>query len=245
MYCGHHLRIIALYLINHHKPTSNKNMNNPTTTPQNAIYLRVSTKQQGESGLGIEGQRFAIKHAGLSGTEFVEIESGKSTKRPQLAAAMAHCRASGGSLIVAKLDRLARNVQFCFELKNSGVAIRALDVPEFNTLTVGIFATVAQHEAERISERTRAALAARCARTGVVHGARNLNPERRAMGTAARIEAARENANNRRAASYASTLRLMGWSYGKIADHLNSSGFESSTGKSFAPTTVRRVLLMA
>jgi hypothetical protein len=65
------------------------------------------------------------------------------------------------------------------------------------------------------------------------------------MGTAARIEAARENANNRRAASYASTLRLMGWSYGKIADHLNSSGFESSTGKSFAPTTVRRVLLMA
>lgn len=233
---------IYVYL---HPRTNPHNMNNPTTTPQNAIYLRVSTRQQAESGLGIEGQRFAIAHAGLSGTEFVEYESGKSTQRPQLAAAMAHCRTTGGTLIVAKLDRLARNVQFCFELKNSGVAIRALDVPEFNTLTVGIFATVAQHEAERISERTKAALAARRARTGVAHGARNLTPERRAMGTAARVDAARNNVNNRRAASYAETLRLMGWSFGKIADHLNSAGFESSTGKSFAPTTVRRLLMIA
>lgn len=232
---------IYVYL---HPTTNNKPMNITTpTTTQNAIYLRVSTKQQNDSGLGLDGQRFAIQHAGLTGTEFVEVESGKSTNRPQLAAAMAHCRATGGTLIVAKLDRLARNVQFCFELKNSGIAIRALDVPEFNTLTVGIFATVAQHEAERISERTKAALAARRARTGVAHGARNLTPERRAMGTAARVDAARNNQNNRRAASYASTLRLMGWSFGKIADHLNASGFESSTGKPFAPTTVRRVLM--
>lgn len=215
-----------------------------TTTPQNAIYLRVSTKQQNDSGLGLAGQRFAIQYAGLSGTEFVEVESGKKRHRAQLAAAVQHCRETGGTLIVAKLDRLARDVQFCFELKNSGIAIRALDVPEFNTLTVGIFATVAQFEAERISERTKAALAARRERTGVAHGARNLNPERRALGTAARIDAARNNQNNRRAASYAATLRGMGWSFAKIADHLNSAGFQSSTGKLFAPTTVRRVLAM-
>jgi DNA invertase Pin-like site-specific DNA recombinase len=220
-------------------------MTNPTTTPQNAIYLRVSTRQQGESGLGLEGQRFAIRHAGIEGVEFLEVESGKKRARVELAKAMAHCRATGGTLVVAKLDRLARDVQFCFELKNSGIAIRALDVPEFNTLTVGIFATVAQHEAERISERTKAALAARLARTGVVHGARNLTNEHRARGVQARKDAAHNNANNRRAASYASTLRGMGWSFGKIADHLNDAGFESSTGKRFAATTVRRVLLFA
>lgn len=220
-------------------------MTNPTTTPQNAIYLRVSTRQQGESGLGLEGQRFAIRHAGIEGVEFLEVESGKKRARVELAKAMAHCRATGGTLVVAKLDRLARDVQFCFELKNSGIAIRALDVPEFNTLTVGIFATVAQHEAERISERTKAALAARRARTGVVHGARNLTNEHRARGVQARKDAAQNNANNRRAASYASTLRGMGWSFGKIADHLNDAGFESSTGKRFAATTVRRVLLFA
>jgi DNA invertase Pin-like site-specific DNA recombinase len=220
-------------------------MTNPTTTPQNAIYLRVSTRQQGESGLGLEGQRFAIRHAGIEGVEFLEVESGKKRARVELAKAMAHCRATGGTLVVAKLDRLARDVQFCFELKNSGIAIRALDVPEFNTLTVGIFATVAQHEAERISERTKAALAARRARTGVVHGARNLTNEHRARGVQARKDAAHNNANNRRAASYASTLRGMGWSFGKIADHLNDAGFESSTGKRFAATTVRRVLLFA
>lgn len=220
-------------------------MTNPTTTPQNAIYLRVSTRQQGESGLGLEGQRFAIRHAGIEGVEFLEVESGKKRARVELAKAMAHCRATGGTLVVAKLDRLARDVQFCFELKNSGIAIRALDVPEFNTLTVGIFATVAQHEAERISERTKAALAARLARTGVVHGARNLTNEHRARGVQARKDAAQNNANNRRAASYASTLRGMGWSFGKIADHLNDAGFESSTGKRFAATTVRRVLLFA
>ena len=220
-------------------------MTTPTTTPQNAIYLRVSTRQQGESGLGLEGQRFAIRHAGIEGVEFLEVESGKKRARVELAKAMAHCRATGGTLVVAKLDRLARDVQFCFELKNSGIAIRALDVPEFNTLTVGIFATVAQHEAERISERTKAALAARLARTGVVHGARNLTNEHRARGVQARKDAAHNNANNRRAASYASTLRGMGWSFGKIADHLNDAGFESSTGKRFAATTVRRVLLFA
>jgi DNA invertase Pin-like site-specific DNA recombinase len=219
-------------------------MKNATNAPQNAIYLRVSTRQQGESGLGLDGQRFAIAHAGLVGKEFVEIESGKKRARPMLAAAMAHCRETGGTLVVAKLDRLARDVQFCFELKNSGIAIRALDVPEFNTLTVGIFATVAQHEAERISERTKAALAARRARTGIAHGARNLNAERMAMGWAARRDAARDNVNNRRAASYAATLRGMGWSFGKIADHLNDAGFESSTGKRFAATTVRRVLML-
>ena len=126
----------------------------------NAIYLRVSTTKQGESGLGLEGQRRAIQSAGIVGTEFLEVESASVRRsrpsrrktRPVLEQAIAHCRTTGGTLVVAKLDRLARNVEFVFALKNSGIPIRALDLPEFNTLTVGIFASFAQFESERISD---------------------------------------------------------------------------------------------
>jgi hypothetical protein len=126
-------------------------------------YLRVSTAKQGADGLGIEGQRKAVASYLNGGSwqllrEYVEVESGKRNDRPQLAAALAHAKATGATLIVAKLDRLARNVAFISALMDSGVEFVACGMPMANRLTVHVLAAVAEHEAAAISARTRAAL---------------------------------------------------------------------------------------
>jgi DNA invertase Pin-like site-specific DNA recombinase len=139
-------------------------------------YLRVSTARQGISGLGLEAQREAV--AGyLNGgkwkliKEVVEVESGKRNDRPAIAEALRLCRLHRATLIIAKLDRLARNVHFISSLMESGVEFIAVDFPQANRLTVHILAAVAEHEAAMISARTVAALAAAKAR-GVVLGGR-------------------------------------------------------------------------
>lgn len=125
-------------------------------------YLRVSTARQGASGLGLEAQRIAVaEHVNGHGTlaaEYVEIESGKRADRPELAKALAHCRATGAVLVVAKLDRLARDVLFTATLMRSSVRFVACDMPYANELTIHILAAVAEDEAKRISARTSAAL---------------------------------------------------------------------------------------
>lgn len=132
-------------------------------------YYRVSTARQGRSGLGLDAQRHAV-HCYLNGessvlaSEFVEIESGKRSDRPQLAAALAACRLHKATLVIAKLDRLARNVAFVSALMEAGVDFVACDFPTANRLTIHILAAVAEHEAHAISERTKAALAAAKAR---------------------------------------------------------------------------------
>src|ERR687884_1412512 len=132
-------------------------------------YYRVSTAKQGASGLGLEAQREAV--AGyLNGgnwqlaAEFVEIESGRKNDRPELAKALAMCRRIGATLIIAKLDRLARNVAFVSNLMESGVEFTAVDFPTANRLTIHILAAVAEPQREMISARTKAALAAAKAR---------------------------------------------------------------------------------
>src|SRR5882762_2686410 len=132
-------------------------------------YLRVSTEKQGQSGLGIAAQRKAIEDYLNGGrwellAEYVEIESGKRSDRPELAAALAHANATGATLVIAKLDRLSRNVAFISNLMESGVEFVAADMPMANRLTVHVLAAVAEHEREMISERTKAALAAAKAR---------------------------------------------------------------------------------
>jgi DNA invertase Pin-like site-specific DNA recombinase len=126
-------------------------------------YLRVSTARQGESGLGLDGQRaaveaFARQHGGLIVASYVEVESGRKSNRPELAKALAAARKAKATLLIAKLDRLARNVAFIANLMDAGVDFVACDQPFASRLTLHILAAVAEDEARRISERTKAAL---------------------------------------------------------------------------------------
>ena len=132
-------------------------------------YYRVSTDRQGKSGLGLEAQRKAILDYLDGGAwdlsaEFVEVESGKHSDRPKLVEALDACRRLKAKLVIAKLDRLSRNLAFVATLMESGVEFVAVDNPHANKLTVHILAAVAQHEREMISERTKAALRAAKAR---------------------------------------------------------------------------------
>lgn len=132
-------------------------------------YLRVSTDKQGRSGLGLEAQREAVSRY-LSGgqwtlmAEYVEVESGKRDSRPQLQAAISHAKATGAKLVIARLDRLARNLHFVSSLQERGVDFVAADMPDANRLTIHIIAAVAESVGRTISENTRTALAAAKAR---------------------------------------------------------------------------------
>ena len=155
-------------------------------------YYRVSTEKQGRSGLGLEAQRRAVE-AFLNGGswklvhEFTEIESGKRAERPMLAEAMRAAKKQKATLVIAKLDRLSRNVAFIANLMETGVDFVAADMPQANKLTIHILSAVAEHEREMISQRTRAALSAaknRGVRLGnwTNSGSRKPTPERRGAG---------------------------------------------------------------
>jgi len=137
-------------------------------------YFRVSTDKQGKSGLGLEAQRQAVLQFLDGGQwslvgEFTEIESGKRNERPELEKALAACKRQKAKLVIAKLDRLSRNLAFIATLMDSGVEFIAVDNPHANKLTIHILAAVAQHEREMIAQRTKDALQAAKAR-GVVLG---------------------------------------------------------------------------
>jgi DNA invertase Pin-like site-specific DNA recombinase len=125
-------------------------------------YYRVSTDKQGRSGLGLEAQQqavqFFLQGRGELIQSFTEIESGRKNDRPELLTALDECRKNKAVLVIAKLDRLARNVYFISGLMESGVEFVAVDMPEANRLTIHILAAVAEHEREMISQRTKAAL---------------------------------------------------------------------------------------
>lgn len=136
---------------------------------QFVAYYRVSTARQGKSGLGLDAQKKAVADFLNGGdwqlaAEFVEVESGKQDDRPQLEQALTMCDLSGATLVVAKLDRLSRNLAFLARLQDSGARFVAADMPEANELTIHIMAAVAQAERKAISKRTKEALAAAKAR---------------------------------------------------------------------------------
>jgi DNA invertase Pin-like site-specific DNA recombinase len=145
-------------------------------------YVRVSTIRQGQSGLGLDAQRKAISDYLNGGSwellgEYVEIESGKNNDRQELQQALQLCRMTGATLIIAKLDRLSRNLHFISSLQQSNIEFLACDMPTANRFTVHILAAVAQHEREMISARTKAALQAAKARGTVLGTPGNLTSD--------------------------------------------------------------------
>lgn len=140
------------------------------------VYIRVSTKKQGASGLGLEAQQkicgeFIKNHDGEKVAEYKDVESGTHRDRKGLADAVAYCKKNNCALVIAKLDRLARDVEFCFKIVNTEIEIHFADMPQVNTLLLGVFASVAQYERELTSDRTRKALAAKKERGEVTGGA--------------------------------------------------------------------------
>lgn len=153
-------------------------------------YYRVSTARQGRSGLGLDAQREAVTlFARAEGwdlkAEHTEVESGKRVDRPELEAALAECRLHKATLIIAKLDRLARNVAFVARLMEAGVEFIAVDNPHANRITVHIISAIAEHEREQISARTKAAMAQAKARGVKIGGDRGNLPAVAAQGACA------------------------------------------------------------
>lgn len=218
-------------------------------------YYRVSTKKQEKTRLGLDAQQTAVRsfvdaQSAQIVAEFTEIESGKNSDRPQLANAIRQARATGAKLVIAKLDRLARNVAFTATLMDSGLDFIALDCPQANRLTLHILAAVAEDEARRISERTKAALAAAKAR-GVKLGAaspRSAFKNGAARGWRAGSERAASIRARRAAENYAPILptmramRAAGQPLSKIAGWLNKEGYRTTRNSEFTPATVHRAL---
>lgn len=211
-------------------------------------YYRVSTDRQGRSGLGLEAQQEAVR-AFLAGkgwppvAEFTEIESGRKSdqQRPQLAAALAACRLHKAVLVIAKLDRLARNAAFLLNLRDAGVEFVACDMPDANRLTVGIMALVAEDEADRTSARTKAALAAAKARGVALGGFRGYVPTEADRTKAA--QAKREKARRTDLLPVIEAIRAKGiTSLNGIANALNEQNIPTATGKRWQAIQVKRML---
>jgi DNA invertase Pin-like site-specific DNA recombinase len=223
--------------------------------PENTRYVayyRVSTKRQGQSGLGLDAQRQAVGTylLGVRGHlvgEFTEIEHAtrRGNNRPQLAAALGLCRVHGATLIIAKLDRLARNVAFISNLMESNVEFTACDFPKANRLTIHILASVAEHEAEMISTRTKLALAA-AKRKGVQLGGDRGNTHlifRKGNRASAKV---RSELAQRRAADLLPVIEQIraegATSLRQIADVLNKRGIPSARRGPWSAVKVSRVV---
>lgn len=209
-------------------------------------YYRVSTARQGQSGLGLEAQQAAVRGFLASGAElvatFTEIEGGRKNNRPQLQAAITQAHQVNAVLLVAKLDRLARNVAFLATLMESRVRFQAVDLPTADEFTLHILAAVAQKEATAISTRTREALTAKKSWGFMLGTPSNLTPAAREKGSEAVQRNAKENVNNRQAAQLAELLRATGLSLRDIASRLNQSGYRTRRGKQFFAIGVQRLL---
>ena len=204
--------------------------------PEYVAYYRVSTDKQGIKGLGMDAQREAaarfLTGKGELATQFVEVESGRKDNRPQLLAALAECRKRRAVLVIAKLDRLARNVHFISGLMNSDVEFVTVDMPSANRLTIHILAAVAEHEREMISQRTKAAKA-RGTKLGNPHGA-----EAAATARAAR----RIQAPPAEVRKLMTDWKQQGRGLREISRELNRLNIRTPQGKKWYASTVRNQL---
>ena len=207
-------------------------------------YYRVSTQRQGVSGLGLEAQQDLVKRFISSNeliAEFTDVESGAKNNRPELLKALELTNTSGGTLVVAKLDRLSRNLTFISILMDSKVKFICADMPEANELTIHLFASIAQWERKRISERTIDALAILKKRGVKLGSPKNLTDESRKNSIKVRSMNAKVNENNIKAKSLVKALVKTGMNYSNIARELNEAGFKTSKGFEFRFESVKRL----
>lgn len=222
-------------------------------------YYRVSTKRQGESGLGLDAQREIVSRhldavGGLLAGEYTEIESGtrKGNNRPELAKAIADCKLHGATLIIAKLDRLARNVAFVSNLMESKVPFLACDMPQANNFTIHIMAAMAEFEAECISKRTREALAKKRER-GELTGAQCwkgrkglLSRENQILGRDIACQRIREKSKEYAGMIQPKIAAIIadhpGISMRRIARELNEANIPTARGGKWADVTVKKLM---
>lgn len=221
-------------------------------------YIRVSTKEQAYSTLGIEAQKSIVRSFTKDDTiikEFVEVESGRNPNRPLLNEAIALAKKEKATLVIARLDRLARNTVFVMNLIDADIDFVCCDMPSANRMTLGIFALLAEEEARSISFRTKAALKEikeKIAR-GEEHVSKSGNKVTKLGGTIAPTEEARskayetnrkkakENPQNTMAVAFIQNLVELGYNFVEITRDLNKAGFKTSRGGVFYPAQTARL----
>lgn len=213
----------------------------PTSLTPFIAYYRVSTDKQGRSGLGLDAQRQAVAtfvaHRGEIVSEFTEVESTRN-QRPQLQEALELCRKKKATLLIARLDRLARNVAFISNLMDSRVDFLAVDMPEANRLTLHILAAVAEHEREMISQRTKAALKMAKQR-GTRLGNPNPVPASQEGLKALHIKTSAYHAGVK---PLIRELRQQGLTLAAIATELTCRQIPTARGGLWYPTTIKNIL---
>lgn len=210
-------------------------------------YYRCSTLEQEKSGLGLLGQKSAVKNyvkdRGELIAEFIEVETGTNKKvRVEIKKAIQMAIKEKATLVIAKLDRLARNVNFVSSLMESNVDFVACDMPSANNFTIHIFAALAEQEAKMISERTKTALSELKKRGVILGNPENLTKEARLKGALVRSENAKNNSNNIKATAMAKLLKDKKMNLRQIALELNTLGYETRRNCMFRAETVKRLI---
>ncbi|GAB3327730.1 recombinase family protein [Larkinella ripae] len=220
----------------------------PTIDKKYVVYFRVSTKKQGESGLGLEAQQSYVNHFYSKANiiaEYTDIRSGKTIhKRPELQKALKQCKAENAVLVVAKIDRLSRNTEQALSIyRDLEGRLESCDIPNLDKFTLTLFMAIADRERELIAIRTKQALEQKRLKFGEwrIKGPNEKKAAAGLIGAQLAKEIASDNENNRRASAMVAMLRSQGKTFAAIAAELNGAGFKTSTGKQFQATQAMRL----